>query len=79
MSADKIIDIIKRTIKKSSGEEPNITLKSRLNEPASWDSINFINVFQNICEEFNIDADDEDAIHFLSVSQIIEFVNSKKR
>ena len=52
-----------------------VSLSSKMGNPKEWDSLSFVAVYLAVTEEFNVDADDDDAIHFMSVEKIIQFLN----
>lgn len=52
-----------------------VGLSSKMGNPKEWDSLSFVAVYLAVTEEFNVDADDDDAIYFMSVEKIIQFLN----
>ncbi|MFC4700270.1 acyl carrier protein [Glaciecola siphonariae] len=42
-----------------------------------WDSLNFMNVFIAINQKFNIEPDFDDAIHYISVQALIDYLNAR--
>lgn len=52
-----------------------VTADSRMNTPKEWDSLAFVSVFLAVSEHFNIEVEEDDAIHFISISGICEFLD----
>ena len=52
----------------------SITYESTMNNPVEWDSLNFVKVFLGLSEHFKLEVDDEDAINFTSVENIVNFI-----
>ena len=77
---DRVIEIVSRELKNSSnsGQPISVTPESAMRNPEEWDSLNFVRILTAICEEFNLDIDDEDAVHFTSVKEITKFIDSLK-
>lgn len=48
---------------------------SEMGNPEEWDSLSFVAVFLAVIEAFKLDAEDDDAIHFMSVEKITGFLN----
>jgi acyl carrier protein len=48
---------------------------SQMGDPKEWDSLSFVGVFLTVTQEFGVEADDDDAIHFMSVERISQFLN----
>jgi acyl carrier protein len=45
-----------------------------LGNPAAWDSLAFVEVFDALSRRYGLDTTDDDAVHFLSVRDIARFV-----
>ncbi|MGA0118051.1 MAG: acyl carrier protein [Ilumatobacteraceae bacterium] len=59
------------------GKNPDdIDAQSSMGSPRSWDSMVFVEIFESIGTEFGLDLSDDDAVHFMSVAEIVEFVES---
>lgn len=70
-----IEDAIKTSANLSSLSSP-ITISSKMGEPKEWDSLSFVAVFTAIVEVFGVEAEDDDAIYFMSAEKIIEFLEA---
>jgi len=78
ISTDELIKVISETLIASNKGKPlssEVTVNSKMNDPREWDSLAFVSVFLGVNEAFDLDADDDDAIHFMSVQQIMDFAN----
>ena len=53
----------------------SINLSSKMRDPREWDSLSFVAVYLAVTEEFNVEAEDDDAIYFMSVEKIIQFLD----
>jgi len=53
----------------------DIGRSSEMGKPEEWDSLSFVAVYLAVTEAFRLDAEDDDAIHFMSVEKIIRFLN----
>jgi len=74
----RVIKIVSRELNDSDKTKDNIsvTRDSKMRDPEQWDSLNFVRIFTVVCKEFNLDVDDEDAVHFTSVSDITAFIDT---
>lgn len=78
VSVDSVIEVIEETLVSSNQGKPlseNVTAESRMNFPKEWDSLAFVNVFMAVQEAFNLDVDEDEAINFMSVRGIVDFIN----
>ncbi|MFT7135582.1 MAG: acyl carrier protein [Akkermansiaceae bacterium] len=68
-----VTDTLKVTNKKDalSGD---ITAASRMGDPKEWDSLSFVAVFTAIGTAFDVELEDDDAIHFQSITAIEAFL-----
>ena len=69
-----IEDALKLAANSSSLSQP-VTLDSKMGSPREWDSLSFVAVFNAVGEAFDIEMDNDDAIHFLTVSTMYQFLN----
>lgn len=74
---DDIISTITAVL--ASRGRPNIELTSDsgMGNPTEWDSLAFVAIFLAINEKFGIDASDDDAIHFMTVNDIANFIRER--
>ena len=62
------------TSNKRGGLSNDVTSTSKMGDPAEWDSLSFVAVFVAIGEAFDLELEDDDAIHFQSIVGIEEFL-----
>jgi acyl carrier protein len=55
-----------------------VTADSAMGSPTEWDSLAFVEIFTTVSEHFSLDVADDDAINFMSVAEIVAFVDSSK-
>jgi acyl carrier protein len=73
----KTIEVVESVLAESlQASGAKITADSTMEEMPEWDSLNFINIFLAVNDEFGIDADPDDAIHYYSISGIVDFVQN---
>lgn len=70
-----IENVLKSTSAKDALSAP-VTAESGLSNPPEWDSLSFVSVFLAVTEHFDLEVDDEDAIYFRSVQEILTFMQS---
>lgn len=77
---EKIISVVEQALN-NSGESSDVpvTLKESdsMETIAAWDSLNFMAVFHAINETFDIDPDFDDAINFISISALYDYLNNE--
>jgi acyl carrier protein len=73
----KIIEVVESVLAESlQASGAKITADSTMEDMPEWDSLNFINIFLAVNDEFGIAPDPDDAIHYYSISGIVEFVRN---
>ena len=67
----RIVRIIESTLREESGN-PRLTLcaNDSMDTIVEWDSLAFMAVFRAVNDDFGIDPDFDDAIHYLSVESL---------
>jgi len=63
-----------------AGRRPgtSVTADSAMGSPVEWDSLAFVEIFTTVGAHFGLDLADDDAIHFMSVAEIVAFVDSSR-
>lgn len=63
-----------------AGRKPGtvVTADSAMGSPTEWDSLAFVEIFTTVSDHFGLDVADDDAINFMSVAEIVAFVDSSK-
>jgi len=68
-----IENALKAATKKTELSSP-ITMQSKMHSPSEWDSLSFVAIFMAVHEAFDLEPEDDDAIHFVSVEGISGFL-----
>jgi acyl carrier protein len=69
-----IEDALKATSNTATLSQP-VTPESQMGSPREWDSLSFVAVFIAVGEAFDIELDDDDAIHFQAVPAMYQFLD----
>jgi acyl carrier protein len=72
----KTISVIELVLEKESCKII-ITEASSMENTPDWDSLSFINIFLAINEAFGINPDTDDALSYISVISIVDFVQNE--
>lgn len=73
----QIVDIVEATLREHSGNFDLICgAGDSMETVAEWDSLAFISVFSAVNEAFGIDPDFDDAVHYLSIASIRDYLAS---
>ncbi len=78
ISVDRVCEVVADALLTASekAELSNaVTPQSEMGEPTEWDSLAFIVVFTAIAEAFEVELEDDDAIHFTSIPAMHAFLN----
>ena len=74
----KVIHIVQDTLRSESGRaDLVVTAEDGMETISDWDSMNFMKVFLNINEAFEINTDFDDAIHYTSISTLTDFLRTE--
>lgn len=74
---NKIMIVVEQTLNTgSSAANNNVTISENdsMETIADWDSLNFMNVFLAINEVFDLDPDFDDAINYISISSLYDYI-----
>lgn len=72
----QLINIVQAIVDEHAREKGTITLESSLGNPRAWDSLVFVEIFETVSETFSLDVSDDDAVHFMSIAEMAEFIRS---
>jgi acyl carrier protein len=72
----RIVDIIQSTLR-DKNNHPNLTISSddSMETIECWDSLAFMSVFLAVNDEFGIEPDFDDAIHYTSVQTLTAYLS----
>ena len=74
---NRIMIVVEQTLNTgSSADNNNVTIseKDSMETIANWDSLNFMSVFLAINEAFDLDPDFDDAINYISISSLYDYI-----
>ena len=71
--SDEVISIITSVL----AGRVDVTIDSGMGNPAAWDSLAFVEIFTTVSDKLGLDVSDDDAIHFMTVREIIDFVTNQ--
>lgn len=71
----QVIEEALKAASNSAALSQPVTMSSRMGSPREWDSLSFVAVFTAVGEAFDIELDDDDAIHFQEVATMYQFLN----
>jgi acyl carrier protein len=72
----QVIEIIIGVIA-GKGHQVTLTPTSMMGDPTEWDSIAFVEIFLAVSSHFDVEVSDDDAMAFMSVPEIVEFVSQR--
>lgn len=73
-----VVEAVRRVLVERGDPDPAVDADSAMGSPSSWDSLAFVEIFVTVSQHFGLDVSDDDAIHFMSVREIAEFVGSHR-
>lgn len=71
---DRVVGIITSVLAARGATGVELSIDSGMGNPPSWDSLAFVEIFTTVSAELGIDVSDDDAIHFMTVREIVDFV-----
>lgn len=75
--SDEVISIITSVLAGRGAGDVEVTVDSGMGNPAAWDSLAFVEIFTTVSDKLGLDVSDDDAIHFMTVREIIDFVTNQ--
>lgn len=70
---EEVMTIIRSVLTSRGVVGANIGIDSGMGNPPSWDSLAFVEIFTTVSDRLGLDVSDDDAIHFMTVREIIDF------
>ena len=78
ITSDELCSVIEQALKNATNSqqlsEP-ISMDSKMDSPAEWDSLSFVSVFVAVSEHFDVEIDEDDAILFREVRSIYKLLS----
>lgn len=77
LTIERVCEVVESALKtaSSNGELSSpVEAASKMGSPKEWDSLAFVVVFNAIAEEFDVELEDDDAIHLTSIQTTYELL-----
>lgn len=74
---DEVVSIIKSVLAARGAGDVDVTIDSGMGSPVAWDSLAFVEIFTTLSDKLGLDVSDDDAIHFMTVREIVDFVTNQ--
>jgi acyl carrier protein len=75
---DQVVAIIESVLVARGAADVALTPDSGMGNPPAWDSLAFVEIFTTVSERLGLDVSDDDAIHFMTVREIVEFAAANR-
>lgn len=75
---DEVVTIIGAVLAARGAGGVEVTVDSGMGNPPAWDSLAFVEIFTTVSERLGLDVSDDDAIHFMTVREIVDFAASSR-
>lgn len=76
--ADEVRAIIVAVLTSRGAGDAVVSVDSGMGNPPAWDSLAFVEIFTTVSERLGLDVSDDDAIHFMTVREIVDFVAANR-
>lgn len=75
----RTLSVIESTLNRNRGPEDPVRIgpDDSMDTVAAWDSLSFVSIFLALNEEFGLDVDADEAIHYRSVAAIVDYVSRR--
>jgi acyl carrier protein len=71
---DEVVQVIAGVLASRGAVGIEVSIDSGMGNPSAWDSLAFVEIFTTVSERLGLDVSDDDAIHFMTVREIVDFV-----
>ncbi len=75
---DEVVGIIGSVLASRGAGDVALSGESGMGNPPAWDSLAFVEIFTTVSEKLGLDVSDDDAIHFMTVREIVEFASANR-
>jgi acyl carrier protein len=75
---DEVVAIIESVLVARGAAGVALTPDSGMGNPPAWDSLAFVEIFTTVSGRLGLDVSDDDAIHFMTVREIVEFAAANR-
>lgn len=73
----QVVEIITSVLTAGGRSSGVVTPTSMMGDPFEWDSLAFVEIFVAVSGHYGLEVSDDDAISFMSVPEIIDFVSQR--
>jgi len=70
---DQVVGVVKSVLAARGATDAEVSIDSGMGNPPAWDSLAFVEIFTTVSAELGLDVSDDDAIHFMTVREIVDF------
>ena len=75
---DEVVGIIGSVLASRGAGDVALSGESGMGNPPAWDSLAFVEIFTTVSEKLGLDVSDDDAIHFMTVREIVGFASANR-
>jgi acyl carrier protein len=75
---DEVVEVIAGVLASRGAVGIEVSIDSGMGNPSAWDSLAFVEIFTMLSECLGLDVSDDDAIHFMTVREIVDFVATNR-
>ena len=75
---DQVVGIVVEVLASRGSTGPEVSVDSGMGNPPAWDSLAFVEIFTTVSDRLDLDVSDDDAIHFMTVREIVEFAAANR-
>ncbi len=75
---EEVVAIIGSVLASRGAGDVALSGESGMGNPPAWDSLAFVEIFTTVSEKLGLDVSDDDAIHFMTVREIVEFASANR-
>lgn len=70
---EQVVGVVKAVLAARGAADAEVSIDSGMGSPPAWDSLAFVEIFTRVSAELGLDVSDDDAIHFMTVREIVDF------
>ena len=70
----QVVELITGVLTTGGRSAGAVTATSMMGDPVAWDSLAFVEIFVAVSSHYGLEVSDDDAISFMSVPEIVDFV-----
>jgi len=70
----RVIAIVQDTLRQHGDSDLVLSAADSMDTIAEWDSMQFMSIFLTVNEEFQLDPDFDDAIHYTAIESLVSYL-----